>query len=465
MPIEVLNNEVYLPAPQLDGVNLGISIVLAACRIRRKLTEPSLLYILPNCRYSDKNLKGEPAPTIITPNLELKLAGAVTARNCYEALADNAQFIGYIRNIYKSDIAVKVKKGPKPELLKWWERQFNIWETSSSCIMETDPTPLSFKRDEWTRIYVDPDIITEGPTPTWDQFLSQMIESDQQIFKTFLWCPFVSTNWGRQVLYLWDGGKTGKSTVARVIFHYLPSMAGAISLPTLDTRFGYSTIEGKRLLIYSDCKHPHIIQSEKIHNITGGDAVQVEFKSLKPFTKQLYSRVIVMANDPPSISSYKAHERTRLIPIQLNPSLCTSREHYNSEGFFIGNAAFEKGLQNEFYHFLFKCKEAYKELCPSNMEIIIKNEDGYIPTACEDEDLFDHYFETYFELDPNSMIPAHAMMVKILEWSKVNSRVSAYLMKDWKHYLNSKGVVFNRYKHKKVYSGIKFKDDQEGITL
>lgn len=284
------------------------------------------------------------------------------------------------------------------------------------------PAIISNKLDEPALHYFDLKAIRkEGPTPTWDEFGERFSEDDFKTLKAFIWSIFKAKNKGRQLLYIYDpDGFSGKSVLMSVLARYLgPDISASIQKDSLNNQFSLAKIWDKRLVTIDDNKNRNLIRSEKMHMILGGGWADIEMKGRNSFHAKLFTKMIAGGNIPLAIDPYAVHERSRLIMIktQMNDEILKRFCQTDAEGNLVkrngkpvplGDPDFEENLFDEFEAFLNKCREAYRELCPSDANIILteaQNEALY--SLADDNDyIFDQIISLGYEVDENySMSP------------------------------------------------------------
>lgn len=446
MQISVVNN---MMQQQLDTSSSSLTPILNTILSAIKLykhpnqSKPQM-FMLPD--FSISCDASTSTYTLSAPSFLLQYIGILDAQTAYYSLANNTDTAQLIRGIYDNYASVGEKPLP---FFMWFREGFETYVTEGYNYLDTEPAALTYRRDIPSLIYIDPDLIIPGPHPAWDNFLSQCdTDVEREILKAYLYKPFdvshgdshnETSNAGRQLLYIYDTGRTGKSTVARVIHKNLPHMSAALNSDNLSSQFGYSFFYGKRLLIYADCKHPGIIKNEKLHSLTGGDLVNIERKFEAPFSARIHAHIIVMSNDPPVLDIYRAHETSRVLPIRLDPSKCTDRSHYTDGGVFIGNRKFEQDLDSQFWHFIHSCKISYEKLCPNGAEILYELHFTDSKSQSDTTDIFDSIFDECIKYEPGAVLSAKDAR-ELLECNYKNTITkSKYIYSDWRYYLEHKG--------------------------
>lgn len=468
----MIQKEIFIPA------KCGVVSVIIFCRLKiyRAPNEKPRLYKLTQAEliYDDVLQKR----LLNIKSHLVAYVGEATSERAYEVVACTVKDRDWVSALYEKYAEVS-KKGIKEIFWNWWKRIYQEWILWGDAIIEESPSDFSTDPTKYTMGYADISQLSEGLHPSWDSFMSQMSESDKKVAMAFFWSIFEPENNGRQILYIYDRGLTGKSDVANTFFTKLPHASGPISTGTFKERFGYSAVFGHRLLIYPDCKVKDILVDEKICSISGGDSVLIEYKGLGAFMGRVYAKVIIMSNQAPKIDTYRIHNTSRLLPIHLDASKCISREHYDSEGNFIGSNEYIKKLKEEFWYFLYDCKKVYPEMCPSNREIVVKTKDRnevvYEDMKSDHEVLFDSWMKDDFELSEDKQIYGFELYGYIRDalLPKENPYNRAIAIREFKIYLEEKYEIipvfedFTKNKRRirrNIYKGIGKKISSEDFT-
>lgn len=244
----------------------------------------------------------------------------------------NLDFEAYLRILYdkfKFDKAFKMSKEPP--------------------IITHHPTELAYTR-------FDPDMLQEGKTPTWDQFLARV--NYPEILMAWIWSIFEPKNKSRQALWLHGRGNDGKSSVIAALTDFLGKTHCMAIDENTSSQFFFSSVYGKRLVSFGDCKSPRYLAGSKVHSMIGGDYVSIERKGEQSFNGYVHVKLIVASNFFPQIDFSMANETTRLILLKIKQpkEIDTSID-------------FAKGLRDEKWCFLHKCKQMYDKHCPSHYQI------------------------------------------------------------------------------------------------
>lgn len=293
-----------------------------------------------------------------------------------------------------------------PEFQKFIEREYLRFRQDRHFMLPTQPVNISNDPNESTFFYFDTNKPVEGPHLAWDSWMRQMTEGDQKLFMAWVYSIFVAENHGRQCLWITDSGFSGKTTVGAVISKLFSTGFTSISHGAVDRPWFFGQVFGKRGIIYSDNKNPLLLMQEKIHALLGGDSVMIERKHEPCFAGKVYAKLLVFSNVNPEVNVNRLHETSRIIHIHLNSN--TTGTHI-LDGVGVGDNRFEQGLTNEIWNFLYDCKKAYMQLCPTNCEIVVKRENRAAMiegVASEEYVQFEGLMDTSFDKsDSSSFLP------------------------------------------------------------
>jgi hypothetical protein len=449
--------------PALIRKDLDIDPVFATAthcfRIFREMGTGSRLYLM-SAMPKTVQVKGD--YFVVYDHLQLNWVGNASFENFFETILALPTFSAALSKAYRSWVQGYSGKGSPPRYETWLRNQYDAWVESGYSVLAYEPVPLTHDCMVHALSYIDDSLIVPGLFPAWENFMSQFEDpADSETFAAFIYAALDETNYGRQVMYIYDNGKTGKSDVCSAITSLLPQVAMGVSAKVIDDRFFNGAVYGKRLLILGDCKNPNILKTERIHSITGNDHCFVERKYQTAFSANLYARVIVMSNYPPLIETYREHETSRILVLKMDHSKCRTKEHYNGKGEFIGNNNFRGELQSQLYHFLHYAKECYEKLCPAHRELTAYTSKSKV--VSNTEDIFESVFNEYFTVtgDKKDIIWV-SDMYDHLEACMPNffKREHTYLIHDWKQFLESRGAPYRAVgkPRRRGYIGIRKKD-------
>lgn len=285
------------------------------------------------------------------------------------------------------------------------------------------PKLYSNDPDEPALLHLDLDtLIKPGECPSWDfYFSSRYTPEEAKVVRVFIFCVIYAKNKTRQMLYILDvDGFSGKSLIINVITRVLgKKYVQAAQKDTFNNQFSLAKVWDKILVSISDNKNPQLLRSEKLHMMTGGDQAEIERKGKDSFTARLQMKVIASGNTRLEIDPDATHERTRLIVVKPHPNEEVLKQIalldkdgnvvYSRSGRpqLLGDPSFEDKLYNEFGAMLAKAREEYKELCPTDGNIIL-------PESMEDE--IDNCSADYLDI-VNSEIDKYVTFGKDLQSS------------------------------------------------
>ena len=225
--------------------------------------------------------------------------------------------------------------------------------------------PKTFTTDKNTpaRTFFDISKIPLKPkeTPAWDSLTKRMIIEDTNLsgsdyFMAFIWSIFEEKDENRVFMYWYDKGKQGKSEAINVLDKYILKNAFvSFDFFKLNSHSAESLID-KRLIVQHEAVVKKLSAIPLVKQITGGDSVVINPKGRKQYSLHINAKIIVLANEPPIVSSQNS-ELSRLLPIK---TLTRGKEHFIP--------LFKEKLKDEIYDFLAKCKEIYYNLIKSKQD-------------------------------------------------------------------------------------------------
>jgi hypothetical protein len=253
------------------------------------------------------------------------------------------------------------------------------------------PTTITLDKDVPTFFYFNPDELDDSIEPnTWLNWERNLIPRPfREAFRALLYAPLDPDNNGRQALWMYDGGHSGKSSVLNAIGKFYGRAHAAASKSSFDNQFSYAKFFGKRVITYGDNKNPTLHKTEVFHSILGSDSVDIERKYRDSFCGEMRGKVFVASNCSPKLDLSQANENTRLVPIPLlSPSdeylksFCEVdaegnlvRDPVTGEVSRIGSNTFGTELEQQFGAYLkMYCKKAYDKLCKTGSSVYLNSE-------------------------------------------------------------------------------------------
>lgn len=348
------------------------------------------------------------------------------------------------------------------------------------------PMPKIFTNDRHTPCFHFFDLEAakevQGEHPAWDEFTSRFTPDEADVFRAFVWSIFDADNKGRQCLYIYDRGYSGKGVVFDAIAHYIgPDLHAALSKDSAINQFAYSKVWDKRLVTVGDNKNANFIRSQFAHSLLGGDWIDVECKGQDSFSAKPQCRVMVGSNKALSIDAKARNESSRVLPIHPDDSEDAlvkrnlvvldddgnPRHNYLGDPVLIGDPEWGERLKAQFPAFLASCWPAYQRLCPRRCEIIMPEESAEILASFDDDrsNLFEELFEKYFTVtnDKSDFIPREKMQRVVLTAIKSDDvyRDERLDYEEWKEFLRRRhdleAVQSRAQNRKRGYVGIRLK--------
>lgn len=284
------------------------------------------------------------------------------------------------------------------------EDKYNIKRIPS---LSEDPNVYSFHHTDHTRIY-------EGETPNYDQWLhvfnrgGDKVDKDSvDTFQAWIWSVCDPTNRSRQALWLFDpDGFTGKSVFIDAFSQFwndgsTNNFTSSLRHNSGSKDFDASSLWGSRLITAADCRSAHILRTELLHRILGGDDMPIEAKGVTAFTGKIDAKVLIASNLKPEVNMEFINEASRVIVLKLTHPPEKYMRNYckpdpdhpekilrrsNGQPILVGSDLKEK-LYREMPHILHKCRESYELLCPSGNMIEFPDSiyEQQLNMLCDDE--------------------------------------------------------------------------------
>lgn len=270
-----------------------------------------------------------------------------------------------------------------PTIAEYWEKFiYNIWLSDTYFRLDKRPVEITTDPKEPTYFFFDESVLEDGEHPVWDDWMLRIEDHSREVFMAWVYSIFDHKNKGRQMVWLYSHGYDGKTSVTNALSDFMEDKCvGAISQGSLNTQFGYSTIYGKRLVVYGDNKNPKLIHMEKISNILGADKVNIERKGVDAFMDSIYCKMLVSANIPPEVALSERSEVTRMLffrliepPDRILAKYCELDAKGKIMRYGDGTPKYvggdlDKQLLAELPRFLNTCKEVYERICPKRKDI------------------------------------------------------------------------------------------------
>lgn len=322
----------------------------------------------------------------------------------------------------------------------------------------------------------------QGEHPAWDEFTSRFTPDEADVFRAFVWSIFDAENRGRQCLYIYDCGYSGKGVVFDAIAHYIGSdLHAALSKDSAINQFAYSKVWDKRLVTVGDNKNANFVRSQFAHSLLSGDWIDVECKGQDSFSAKPQCRVMVGSNKALSIDAKARNEWSRVLPIHPDDSedalikrdLVALDEDGNprrndlGDPILLGDPEWGEKLKAQFPAFLASCWPAYQKWCPRRCEIIMPKETAERIASFDDERaaLLEEILDRNFEIthDETDFIERANMRRAFVEAQKDDEtyKEARLTFAEWKEFLrrryNLEATRPRSIGHKWGYMGIRLK--------
>ena len=322
----------------------------------------------------------------------------------------------------------------------------------------------------------------QGEHPAWDEFTSRFTPDEADVFRAFVWSIFDAENRGRQCLYIYDRGYSGKGVVFDAIAHYIGSdLHAALSKDSAINQFAYSKVWDKRLVTVGDNKNANFVRSQFAHSLLGGDWIDVECKGQDSFSAKPQCRVMVGSNKALSIDAKARNEFSRVLPIHPDDSedalikrdLVALDEDGNprhndlGDPILLGDPEWGEKLKAQFPAFLASCWPAYQKWCPRRCEIIMPKETAERIASFDDDRtaLLEEILGRNFEItnSENDFIERANMQRAFVEAQKDDEtyKEARLTFAEWKEFLrrryNLEATRPRSIGHRWGYMGIRLK--------
>lgn len=306
--------------------------------------------------------------------------------------------------------------------------------------------------------YVNTTKFMPGPTPAFDGWLERVEDGCRELFMALIYAPLDAKARHRKVCWIKSDGYDGKSTFFRAYDKYTGGkLVGNVNTHSLTSDFGLESTIGKRILVMADSQNRHLLSTNAIHNITGGDNVLINRKGQTHINYRYEAMVFVGSNDAPEIHLHLANAATRIAYIPMTPPTDAQLKKYalvlsdgtiarQSDGTPIYTGSnFEEELVAEMPHILYKCRKMYEKMAPAGSEIMVPKKAYDImlrDCASLASDDFAVYASKYLEFDSRAETPYSDLVAHYSRIKKVHSNSPGLV--SFKRWLESHGVVIAR---------------------
>jgi len=227
-----------------------------------------------------------------------------------------------------------------------------------------DPKIITWDENEIAFKYFNPDVLTDGATPYFDDFCNRLGPIGSDLFKAWCWSIFEPGNNCRQMMWIQGAGQDGKSTVFNCLSAFIGDQhCASLSESEFNNSFFFNDIYGRILAIYGDCHTTNIFENEKLKNITGNDMVTINGKYAPTFKANVYSKVLIGSNQFPQVAWHMDYQSSRIIVLQITKPKGR-----------MGDSSVQAKMIKETPAFLKKCREIYPKYFPTHSDLDVPEE-------------------------------------------------------------------------------------------
>lgn len=410
-----------------------------------------------------KTVKGQTLAFVVSENKEVTKIEYQNEDNLKDALMhpNRAHIWAAIRDFYSNSELLeghrdKLHFGP---FIMMMIKNWLLYDERK--ILTEDPVQISWNEDEYAYKKMNLNLLVNGDTPTWDEFLNRL--DYPEVFKAWIWSIFESTNNLRQIMWLRGAGNDGKSSVQKAIEQVIgQDYCYSMKEGDEERQWFQNNVYTKVLVNYADCKNMFLIQNSAIKQLTGGDTTSIEGKGENAFTGKIYSKLFVTSNVLPKINPELRAHTSRIIKLEVD-SLDDDKK----------DAGFEKRLIAEIYPFLWQCKTAYEKYASHGHDKLILpqelQEKILVECASESHMYIMDFIEGYIEFGANNHCKASDLNKQLREFLVIEKHLAASQVKHYeeqfKQKVDGEGCIQRRIetggKLQTVFIGFKLKEVQK----
>ena len=263
-------------------------------------------------------------------------------------------------------------------VFEYWQRLANPFEEKIA--------PVLFKSDKgitWKRLDFDP---TPMETPLFDELMSRTEES--LVVMAYIGSIFVSSADRQQWLCLHGDGKNGKSRLGTFLSKCLGDACQSAKPPRGEAKFWNAQLLGRRLITFADCDDLKFLNTANFKSLTGADRIPIEYKGENVFDAEIDTKFLIISNEKPKLDNTVSDVR-RALYSEIAP--------FNGKE--IQTEVYNQKLWEEAPGVIFKCLEAYRQLCPDHGPIAFQSE-TFSDLVAEAEEELEHRARRWFQLWP-----------------------------------------------------------------
>lgn len=275
---------------------------------------------------------------------------------------------GIVQRVGREHLAATVKQFTSKMPQEFWVTGDEAERIAKSIIFDAEklaevPPAIKMKSEPGLAFHRLPFDVGESGVfsiPVFEELLSRT--SNPEGLCAFIGSLFVPESNRQQYLWIYGEGENGKSSLLRFLNNLLGPAYHADEVEMSRDKYWTSSFIGRRLVAFPDCNSPCFPRSAKFKGLTGSDAIRIEGKYDKAFSAKLDCKFVFLSNEELSVSGEKADVR-RAIYVKIAPIKCAPDPRYDEK------------LMAEAPNIIATCLEIYRQLCPNNEQIPVKNQD------------------------------------------------------------------------------------------
>lgn len=194
------------------------------------------------------------------------------------------------------------------------------------------------------------DLLVPGPYTAFEQYLGRV--SHPQELMAFIWKIFDPSDMGRQIMWGHSLGHAGQSCFWNAITAKLDRVTVVLQKTTHQDKHTLAECYLKRLALVPECNNPHFYSTEIVKQLSGNDQASVRPMYQSAISARLFCKIVALSNKSPIIDTTSKAMETRLLYFTTKP-FPVKEEDPNIDARYA----------EEFWHFLYACREAHNELC------------------------------------------------------------------------------------------------------
>ena len=270
---------------------------------------------------------------------------------------------------------------------------YKCYRTKSNTFSMENIKVYSTNKDELAIKHLDLDsICKKGDWSTWKEYLEarSITGEKMKLLMGLIWAIYDDNFTSRQAIYWYDpNGYSGKSVALKALSKPLLEIDGyGVYNESNTNNFTNERLWDKRLLVVPDNKNPKFVKYGRFHQLTGGDAVDVDSKHKKGFTVHPNAKIFGIGNILPEIDTDARHEYSRIAVFTTQLSLEYYNKHIKHSDGTMGDPDFGKKLEDELYAFLYECRKVAYEINPKRGDFNVDILDEEIKKCSEPKLLF-----------------------------------------------------------------------------